>query len=132
MTGAAASSAFDELLHGVGAPLDDIARRLRALILAVHPTATEIVRLGDRAASFGVGARKMHDAHTYVMPQRTYVNLGLYRGALLPDPEGLLEGTGTRMRHVKVRSAAEVDRPALCALVAAALDERRRALSLGE
>ena len=33
-----------------------------------------------------------------------YVTLGLWQGALLPNPEGLIEGTGKRMRHVKIRN----------------------------
>ena len=56
------------------------------------------------------------------------VNLGFYRGVELPDPEALLEGTGARMRHVKVRSVDGARRPAVRALVAAVLAERKIAL----
>jgi hypothetical protein len=39
------------------------------------------------------------------------------KGTELPDPEGLLEGTGKRARHVKLRSIGDVDRPGVRALV---------------
>jgi hypothetical protein len=121
---------FDKLLNGVPADLVPIARRLRAIILELHPAAVEVVRLGDKAASFGVGPKKMSQAYCYIMPQKDRMNLGFYHGVALPDPDSLLEGTGKRLRHVKVRSVAEADQPALRTLIEAALAERREALGL--
>lgn len=126
----AAFGTFDELIDGVTAEWAAVARQLRALVLAVHPEAVEVVRLGDNAASYGVGPKKMSEAYCYVMVQKSWVNLGFYYGTAVPDPAGLLEGTGKRLRHVKVRSPAEAQQPALRALVAAALAERRAALGL--
>ncbi|MCA9970013.1 MAG: DUF1801 domain-containing protein [Anaerolineales bacterium] len=121
---------FDELMAGVPAELAALAWQLRTAILEVHPQAVEVVRLGDNAASFGVGPKKMSEAYCYVMPQRSWVNLGFYQGAALPDPQGLLEGTGKRLRHVKLHAPAAVAQPAVRALIAAALAERRAALGL--
>lgn len=50
-----------------------------------------------------------------------HVGVEFYRGASLPDPTGLLEGTGKNLRHVKVRTLAEARSPALRALVEAAV-----------
>lgn len=126
---------FDDLMRelppGTAAPVEPIARKLRAVILDGFPEAIEVVRLGDRAASFGVGPKKMSEAHVYVMPQTAYVNLGFYHGVGLPDPAGLLEGTGSRLRHVKVRSVEAAGSDAVRALVAAALAERRAVLGRG-
>jgi hypothetical protein len=46
-----------------------------------------------------------------------HVNLQFFQGASLADPEGLLEGTGVSMRHVKIRSARDLKVPAVKALV---------------
>ncbi len=119
---------FDELLAEADEAVRPVALALRAMVLEVHPDAVEVVRLGDRAATYGVGPKKMSEGHTYVMPQSSWVNLGFYHGAALPDPDGRLEGTGATMRHVKVRSVEEARGPALGALVEAALAERRAAL----
>ena len=62
------------------------------------------------------------------MPHAKWINLGFFRGAALPDPDGLLEGAGAAMRHVKIRSVEEARRPELLTLLTAALDERRTAL----
>lgn len=64
----------------------------------------------------------------YLADHRAHVNLGFHQGAHLRDPRGLLDGTGTGtgLRHVKLRSPADARRPAVAALVreAAALDAR--------
>lgn len=59
-------------------------------------------------------------AFGYVAAFRDHVNVGLFFGALLKDPAGLLEGTGKRGRHVKLRPGREVDAAALAKLVDAA------------
>ena len=121
---------FDDLMADTAPALQPLARRLRALVLDVHPDAVEVVRLGDRAATYGVGPRKMKEGYAYILPHKRWVNLGLFQGALLPDPSGLMEGTGAKMRHVKIRTEQDADSPALRALIAAALAERRQANGL--
>lgn len=122
----AAQGTFDELLADVEPDLAAIARRLRAMIRGVDASTVETVRLGDNAATYGVGPKKMTDGYAYIMPMRGYVNLGFYQGALLADPQRLLEGTGKGLRHVKIRTLSDANRPSVRALVAAALARRRR------
>lgn len=61
----------------------------------------------------------------YVNAFSKHVNVGFFNGADLPDPSALLEGTGKRMRHVKLRPAAQVDAQALEGLIAAAYEDAR-------
>lgn len=51
---------------------------------------------------------------------KAHASVGFFLGAMLPDPAGLLEGTGRRMRHVKLRPGTEPDDDALNDLIAAA------------
>jgi hypothetical protein len=57
---------------------------------------------------------------------KQYVDVEFWRGSTLPDPSGLLEGTGTNLRHVKVHSILDTQTPSLWALIRAAgtLDQR--------
>jgi hypothetical protein len=41
-------------------------------------------------------------AFAYVDAYRAHVNVGFFRGAEIADPDGLLEGVGKFMRHVKL------------------------------
>ena len=122
----AAQGTFDELLAGVEPDLAAIARRLRAIIRAVDVSTVETVRLGDNAATYGVGPKKMTDgyASTSCPCAATSISASI-KGQMLADPERLLEGTGKGLRHVKIRSLAEANRPPVRALVAAALARRR-------
>ena len=45
----------------------------------------------------------------------------LQAGPDLPDPEKLLRGSGKRVRNIRLESAATLDRPAVKALISAAL-----------
>jgi hypothetical protein len=59
-------------------------------------------------------------AFGYVNAFKQHVDVGFFFGALLEDPAGLLEGTGKRGRHVKLRPGRELDSAALARLVDAA------------
>ena len=56
-------------------------------------------------------------AFAYVNVFKGHVNVGFFCGADLPDPAGLLEGTGKYMRHVKLRPGQPVDGRALNGLI---------------
>jgi len=46
-----------------------------------------------------------------------HANVGFFQGATLPDPAHLLQGSGKRMRHVKLTPAAPADKTALTTLI---------------
>ena len=53
----------------------------------------------------------------YVNVFTSHAAVGFFHGAALPDPDGLLVGTGRYMRHVKIRPGHPVDASALEALI---------------
>jgi len=92
--------------------LRDSGADVRELIHDGHPTACV-----DDAAFAYVGAFTRH------------VNVGFFRGAELPDPAGLLVGTGKRMRHVKLQPGQAIDEAALDALIRSAHADMRARLA---
>ena len=86
----------------------------------------------QKIIGYGVGPKKMSEHFCYIAAQRAYVNLGFYYGAVLPDPEGLLEGTGKKLRHIKVKDVEVVAQLALREMIQESLDERKRTLGLVE
>src|SRR5437868_15506352 len=66
-----------------------------------------------RISSYGVGPRKKTEHFCYISAQKDGVNLGFYYGAELSDPDGLLQGTGKLLRHVKIRESAAIRNAAL-------------------
>lgn len=65
----------------------------------------------------------------YVNAFKDHVNIGFYHGADLNDPSGLLEGSGKRMRHVKLRPGLESDVAALGRLIEVAYADIRARLA---
>jgi hypothetical protein len=122
---------FEEIIAKSDENVRAIANELRRLIDELDPDSVEVPRPGDRAASYGVGPKKMSEAYAYIMPLKDYVNLGFYHGASLADPHNLLEGTGKKLRHVKVRHLATVARPEIRELIEESIRERRQAINKG-
>ena len=68
-------------------------------------------------------------AFAYVAAYSAHAAIGFFHGASLPDPQRLLEGSGKRMRHVKLRWERAPDSAALQALIAAAYRDIRTRLA---
>lgn len=111
------SATFEQAIARASESMREVARALRGLIAKVMPDVTEVPWVRQGNVGYGVGPRKMSEQFCYIMPASKHVNLGFYYGAELDDPEGLLEGTGKNLRHVKVRSIAEAKSTALEHLV---------------
>ena len=106
------------------AALGSIARRWFARMRACGSDVRELIHDGGPVAC-------VEDApFGYVNVFRAHANVGFFTGAELPDPTGLLEGSGKRMRHVKVKPGADLDSRALSALIAAAYADIKRRLDL--
>ena len=84
---------------------------------------TELIHDGAPTACVGDAA------FAYVAAFTAHLNIGFYYGAELDDPAGLLQGSGKRMRHAKVRWGEVVDQEALGALIEGAYRDVRRRIS---
>jgi flavin-dependent dehydrogenase len=102
---------FDDIVRGSPDSVAAIARRLRDLLQAVYPDVAEVPRPGEQHADYGVGLNKSTEIFGYLCPLKDYVRLGFYYGGALPDPKKLLQGSGKRLRHIKIRSLAEAEGP---------------------
>jgi hypothetical protein len=95
-----APGAFEAFLAGRDRQSASLARKLRTLLRRNLPGAVESADRDNWGIGRGTGYR---DTLFVISPQKGYVNLGFAGGATLPDPDRLLEGTGKRHRHMKVR-----------------------------
>lgn len=96
---------------------------LRALIRQMVPNAIESVNMGWEVVLFST-SEKMKDTILAILPRAEYVNVQFYDGTVLPDPGRRLEGTGKRLRHVKVRRVEDTQDAQLRALIEAAVKLR--------
>lgn len=64
----------------------------------------------------------------YVNVFKAHASVGFFLGAELKDPVHLLEGSGKRMRHVKLKAGTAIDSKALGALIQAAYEDMKARL----
>ena len=106
---------FEKLLVTNQPEAQELARELRTLLHKLVPKAQEKIYFGWGVADFGFGGSGR--GFMTIGPQKKYVNLYFMDGVELPDPGGLLEGAGKRLRHVKIRKPEDLKNRSLHALI---------------
>jgi hypothetical protein len=97
---------------------------LREVVLQEAPDAIESISKGYAVAiGFSFTGKPLKDGFCHVVTYSRHVNLGFNRGALLPDPNGVLQGTGKSIRHITIRNQAELDRPSIRRYLQAAIEQ---------
>jgi hypothetical protein len=81
----------------------EVVAELRSIVLEAAPGAEESFKW----------AQPVYDENgpfCYIKAFKKSVNLGFWRGVDLADPEGILKGSGEKMRHVPLTSVQEIRR----------------------
>ncbi len=115
----------EELYPDDSPELQAIVKELRDLARKTMPEADEIFY--HSALCYGPTGSGF-DRIVYIMTHHDHVNLGFFFGTHLNDPHHLLEGTGKRMRHVKIRSIEEARNAALKLLLQEAWSDGLKSL----
>ncbi len=92
----------------------DAVRQLLAIAAKDAPGAQIAIKWGQPVLS-------QNGPMMFIKPNKAHVTFGFWRGGEMKDPTGVLEGTGDRMRHLKLASAAEIREDVLRPLVAQAV-----------
>jgi hypothetical protein len=95
--------------------LQKVVRGLRNLVKAVVPETKITVN------SWGIPTFEAKDPFCFYMVGKNHVTFGFHYGNSLEDPEGLLEGSGKNLRHVKLRTVEDLEKKGLKELVLAAV-----------
>ena len=108
-----------EFLHGYDPRVSALAIGLRTLVLdEMAPCHEYIFAMRSKVMLlYGPTERVIADAVCSIGVFSKHVNLIFRRGTDLSDRHGILEGSGSAMRHIKLRKLSELDRPELRAYV---------------
>jgi hypothetical protein len=118
------SSELEQFLAPYTPAVQVLALKLRALIRAVMPEAIE--QLDPPAHLIGYGFDRTYKGLICgVTLHKAHINLMFARGTELPDPQGLLVGTGKWARHVPIRQEADLENPGVRRLLVAALQRHQ-------
>ena len=115
-----ASRDIDAFLARYPAPVRETAAAARKLLKAHLPDSAETLDESAKLLGYSYGPGYKGLVCTLIMSQ-TGVKVGIFRGAELPDPKGLMAGEGKVHRHVQLRSADDAKKPGLSELLETAL-----------
>ena len=92
----------------------DLALGLRSLVLEEMAPCHENIYDAYSAVAIGYGwSDRMRDGICHIAVYSKHVNLGFNFGATLADPKGILEGSGNQIRHISMKTPADLARPEL-------------------
>jgi hypothetical protein len=90
----------------------DLALQLRHVVLDEMGSCYENIYDAYSAVAIGYGtSERLSDGIFHIAVYAKGVNLGFNQGATLEDPKGILEGKGSRIRHIKIRTPEDLQRP---------------------
>ncbi len=90
----------------------ELALQLRALVLTEMAPCYENIYDAYSAVAIGYGTSdRLRDGIFHIAVYSKHVNLGFNDGAALADPKGILEGKGNRIRHLTIKTPADLARP---------------------
>ena len=112
---------LQEFLDGYKPEVAELALKLRDLVFEIDPHVVEQIDLPAHLLAYGYAKTYTHLMCVIIL-YKDYINLGFPRGVDLPDPEGLLEGTGKKARHVKIRDLEQIESPEVAALIQESAD----------
>ena len=106
-----------------------LAQEVLAAMRARLPGAVQLVYDNYNALAIGFGpTERASDVVFSIALYPRWVTLFFLQGAALPDPHKVLKGSGKLVRHLVLQSAADLERPELRQLMAAALQRSPKAL----
>lgn len=106
--------AIERWMKGHAGELGAIARQWLAAMRKCGDEVREVLHDGCANACLG------DVPFAYVGVSTAHVNVGFFYGVALADPAGLLQGSGKRMRHVKLKPGTAMNDAALERLIEAA------------
>lgn len=107
-------SALVKFLKPYDREIRDLALKLRALVLEEMAPCYENIYDAYSAVAIGYGTSdRLRDGIFHIAVYSQHVNLGFNSGATLADPKGILEGKGSQIRHISIKTAADLERSEL-------------------
>ena len=92
----------DEYISSLNDKQADIVSSVRQIVREAAPNADEAIKWAQPVYS-------SNGPFAYIKAFKNSVNFGFWRGVELKDPKGLLQGSGDKMRHVKLTTTDDID-----------------------
>jgi hypothetical protein len=122
VTGVSPAKQLDGFITRFPPPMAKLTRAVLRTMRERLPGAVELVY--DKANSLVIGFcpddRASHVINSVAI-YSNWINLYFFEGDSLPDPDGILQGNGAMVRYIRITSPADLERPAVKAVMTEAL-----------
>ena len=109
-----AAKTVDEYIDGLEGWKSDVAARVRNVVTITAPEAKESIKWAQPVY-------EINGPFCYMKAFKNSMNFGFWRGIDIDDPKGLLQGSGDKMRHVKLEGVDDVDEETFASFVSQAV-----------
>lgn len=96
-----AAKSVDDYLATLNDEQRAIAQALRALVRTAAPGASEAIKWSQPVF-------EVDGPMCWIKAHKAHVTLGFWRGMQLPSAPGVIEGSGDKMGHIKLRTQADL------------------------
>ena len=97
-----AKKTVGEYISGLEGWKAEVVSKVRQVVLEATPGAQESIKWAQPVY-------ETNGPFCYIKAFKDSVNFGFWRGVDIQDPKGLLQGSGEKMRHVKLTSVEDID-----------------------
>jgi hypothetical protein len=113
---------LDRFLDAYTPDVAELARKTLATLRRRLPNAIELVYDNYNALACGFGPNeRASDVIFSIAVYPKHINFFFLQGAKLPDPDGLLQGDGSRVRYVRLEDEKTLDRADVKAMMTTAM-----------
>jgi hypothetical protein len=122
MKAESAERQLDRFLDAFTPEVADLARKTLAKLRKRLPHAIELVYDNYNALAIGFAPNeRASDGIFSIAVYSTHANFFFLQGAKLPDPDGMLRGKGSRVRHLRLEDEKTLDRADVKAMMTTAM-----------
>lgn len=108
----------DRYVRGLTGWQREVIERLRDIVGRAAPESSLSIKWGQPVW-------EDHGPFAYTKAHTNHVTFGFWRGTQLHDPDGILDGEGDRMRHIKLRSVTDLRLDVLAGMIKSAVELNR-------
>ena len=118
-----AEKQLDGFLNAFSPEVSELARKVLAKLRKRLPHAKELVYDNYNALAIGFAPTERASEGIFsIAVYPMHINFFFLRGAKLPDPDGLLQGEGSVVRHIRLEDEKTLDRADVKAMMATAMN----------
>ncbi len=88
----------------------EIVAQVRRIVVEAAPEAEESIKWAQPVY-------ELNGPFAYIKAFKISVNFGFWRGVDIQDAKGLLQGSGDKMRHVRLSNVADIDHEAFTGFI---------------